>query len=449
MSSKPRKRSRLFQAKPGALLVEEWVPNITLPPPPQTPLEDDGQEALLDEHGLPEPLDEEPEEERRGPARIYVGEGTRSPAPAPAPVADVAMPDLALPKGDLDDDEEEDSLGELPDLSIDGSGQSWQEGAPLAEELDHERPTDPGLHSPGSDPGLEQEQPEAPTDDAPPLLSTTPSWTPPAPEPPARRDTGKPLGSETPPRVRPFKPPPPGPRTDEPLQTFLPRSLIIALVVLLLLVILVWFLRKQQDPDLDLGAGARPGTTEAAAPAPAGPPGPPPEHPPSEPEVEEAFSIQPTSPEPAAEPEPAAAEPEPAAVEPAPAVLPPPTEPSSGSGITGRRERSASPPTPAASTARSPSASSARAPAPAPSPPPAVEEPLVSDGDGFLVVESDRYAMVYMGGRRLGGTPIASMELEPGSYAVRAVCRDTGATQTKQVEIKAGDTATASFRFSP
>jgi hypothetical protein len=54
-----------------------------------------------------------------------------------------------------------------------------------------------------------------------------------------------------------------------------------------------------------------------------------------------------------------------------------------------------------------------------------------------------------MGGRRLGGTPIARMELEPGSYAVRAVCRDTGATKTMQVEVEAGQLSTAAFRFMP
>ncbi len=68
-------------------------------------------------------------------------------------------------------------------------------------------------------------------------------------------------------------------------------------------------------------------------------------------------------------------------------------------------------------------------------------------GPGFLVVVSDSYAMVYMGGRRLGGTPIARMELDPGTYAVRAVCRDTGESKTIQVEIEPDELTTASFQF--
>ncbi|MFH1464207.1 MAG: PEGA domain-containing protein, partial [Pseudomonadota bacterium] len=80
-------------------------------------------------------------------------------------------------------------------------------------------------------------------------------------------------------------------------------------------------------------------------------------------------------------------------------------------------------------------------PAPAPA--------AVPTGKGFMVVESDRYAMIYMGGRRLGGTPVARIELEPGTYAIRAVCRDTGASQTKQIEVKPGELSTATFKFLP
>ncbi len=71
------RRSRLFQARPDALLVEEWVPNITLPPPPDAPLEpDDPEQAQVDEHGLPTFEDDEPEERLSGPARLFVGMGT-------------------------------------------------------------------------------------------------------------------------------------------------------------------------------------------------------------------------------------------------------------------------------------------------------------------------------------------------------------------------------------
>jgi hypothetical protein len=84
---KQARRSRLFRSRPDALLVDEWVPNITLPPPPDTPLlEDDPAELQLDEHGLPE-LPEEPEEEPEpaGPARLFVGMGQRGASVAPPP----------------------------------------------------------------------------------------------------------------------------------------------------------------------------------------------------------------------------------------------------------------------------------------------------------------------------------------------------------------------------
>ncbi len=74
---KAPRRSRLFQSRPDVLLVDEWVPNITLPAPPDAPLEVDAHETLLDEHGLPT-LEAEPEEEvRAGPARLFVGVGQR------------------------------------------------------------------------------------------------------------------------------------------------------------------------------------------------------------------------------------------------------------------------------------------------------------------------------------------------------------------------------------
>jgi len=91
------RRSLLFRSRPDALQVDEWVPNITLPPPPDTPLlEEDPDEQKLDEHGLPE-FEDEPEEdpeERAGPARIFVGVGMRG---APA----------ALPAEEDDEDDDE------------------------------------------------------------------------------------------------------------------------------------------------------------------------------------------------------------------------------------------------------------------------------------------------------------------------------------------------------
>jgi hypothetical protein len=87
--SLPRRtrRSRLFHSRPDALLVDEWVPNITLPPPPDAVLEeDDPAVAVLDEHGLPT-FEDEPEEAPRepgGPARLFVGLGQRGASVAPS-----------------------------------------------------------------------------------------------------------------------------------------------------------------------------------------------------------------------------------------------------------------------------------------------------------------------------------------------------------------------------
>jgi hypothetical protein len=99
LTSRAVRRSRLFRSRPDALLVEEWVPNITLPPPPDTPLEEEDPAAqLVDEHGLPsfEDQPEEPEVPRAGPARLFVGMGQRG-----QPVAPLEA------DGDDDDDDNE------------------------------------------------------------------------------------------------------------------------------------------------------------------------------------------------------------------------------------------------------------------------------------------------------------------------------------------------------
>ncbi|MFH1463575.1 MAG: hypothetical protein ABIO70_04240 [Pseudomonadota bacterium] len=101
-SDRPGRKSRLFQARPDRLLVDEWVPSIALPAPPPTPLEEAVGEPIVDEHGLPE-LAEEPEESVRvGPARLYVGQGQR-PKPASAgeeisPERDYFVAELSLPR---------------------------------------------------------------------------------------------------------------------------------------------------------------------------------------------------------------------------------------------------------------------------------------------------------------------------------------------------------------
>jgi hypothetical protein len=463
-SGRSKKRSRLFQAAPDALFVEEWVPNITLPPPPDEPLlEEDEGGVKLDEHGLPERReeDEEPEEERKGPARIYVGPGAgRVRATArddELPVSEVAVPDLSLPRGEGLDDED-DSDPSMPDLSIDGSGSDW---GSMFDGLDDESPTDPELHSGEQDqaepvpmpaaapPEPEVETPEPPVEPAaepaveqpraqaaPPKLDrprsealsarANPSWA--RPSGTHRKPSQPPRAKQEPPRIRPTqaKPAEPG------LGALVPRSAIIAVVLLAILVVVVLVLRKQ-------GSDPVPGPT-VETPQPAGPP--------LELQIEPGTMkldepVAPPAPsvEPAAEAEPAEAEPV-RASEPAPPPAPAPAAPEP-------RDKPAPKPDKPKPASQSQPAPAAAAEAPAPAAPPAAEPAAEPSGSGFLIVESDRYAMVYMGGRRLGGTPIARMELAPGSYAVRAVCRDTGATKTMQVEIQGGELTTASFRFMP
>jgi len=90
------RRSPLFRSRPDALQVDEWVANITLPPPPDIPLEEEDPAEQLDEHGLPSFDDvlDEPEELGTQPARLFVGMGQRG-----ASVASQPQP------GDEDEDE--------------------------------------------------------------------------------------------------------------------------------------------------------------------------------------------------------------------------------------------------------------------------------------------------------------------------------------------------------
>jgi len=152
-----------------------------------------------------------------------------------------------------------------------------------------------------------------------------------------------------------------------------------------------------------------------------------------------AEPVVPAVPEATSKPSPAAAsKPTPAPTAPAPAAAAAP-KPAPAPAAAAPK------PTPAPAAAAAPKPAPAATPAPTPAEPPAA----APSGKGFMAVESDRYAMIYMGGRRLGGTPVARMELEPGTYAIRAVCRDTGASQTKQVEVKPGELTTANFKFLP
>jgi hypothetical protein len=97
------RRSRLFDAEPDALLVEEWVPLIVLPSPPAgqplSALSDLPDNALSIDGDL-EDLDTslprlaDVDEPRQGPARIYVGAGS----PSGQAAARSATPSIAIPR---------------------------------------------------------------------------------------------------------------------------------------------------------------------------------------------------------------------------------------------------------------------------------------------------------------------------------------------------------------
>ncbi len=471
-SDRPRKRSRLFKAAPNALQVDEWIPNITLPPPPRTPLEEDDTDNLLDEHGLPQlPDGEEPEEVRRGPARVYVGEGAKDAGTSQVlrdelPVAAPELTDLRLPSVDRPLDSEEDSLEGMPDLSIDGSGQDWGDmhaAFEAGDVDDDEEPTDSELIAAAASSDLAEPVPQlslpisavAPPEAEPAAPAPAPAPEPPAPstptaepKPPAAPSWARPAkasepnyrapaGKVEPPRIRASKPKAPEPT----LGTLVPRSLIIAVVVLVIVVVVVLVFQRPGPvlPDtqpvgaqphevtinpgtLDLGAASPPAASDAPV---------------KELELEPEAELE-AEVEAEAElgtPEPLVTQPEPAP-EPRRQTTPSQTTPSTGSSTADSSSTRSSP----IATSTTPSR---------PQPVSALTPEPEATGPGFLVVQSDRYAMVYMGGRRLGGTPIARMELELGAYAVRAVCRDTGSTKTLQVEIEPGELTTASFKFMP
>lgn len=218
---RPSKRSRLFQARPDRLLVEEWVPSIALPAPPQTPLEEIPGEPRVDEHGIPE-LPHEPDDTVRvGPARLYVGQGRRPTTQGEAPGGDEAQagyfvaelrlprPEDGLPFGLAAREEDPDPWSEelefeSAEMSDPASSTPDLTGA-FTLDLDTTSAPDPPLFflppPAGAEPVAAAPEPlRAAPDPGPPSASLSPS---PAREPLARRIPGPSRPAAPPVQARP------------------------------------------------------------------------------------------------------------------------------------------------------------------------------------------------------------------------------------------------------
>ncbi|GDX81665.1 hypothetical protein LBMAG42_34760 [Deltaproteobacteria bacterium] len=74
-------------------------------------------------------------------------------------------------------------------------------------------------------------------------------------------------------------------------------------------------------------------------------------------------------------------------------------------------------------------------------PPPPVEKPK-----GKLSVNvSGGWADIFVDGKKVGTTPVIGYQLAPGTYSIRAKNEAAGLDSTKQITVKSGETATASF----
>ena len=169
------RRSPLFRSRPGALQVDEWVANITLPPPPDTPLEEEDPAEQLDEHGLPSFDDDldDPEEPGARPVRLFVGMGQPG-----APVA--SLPPLGDDEAFLSENLDDLVSAGLPPLSLQPS---------LAREPLHLRRRQVAPPEPEPEPEPEPQLEPGPPP-LPPLVWSRPGGAS-APEPAAPEETSE------------------------------------------------------------------------------------------------------------------------------------------------------------------------------------------------------------------------------------------------------------------
>ncbi|MBN1337665.1 MAG: hypothetical protein JXB39_17060 [Deltaproteobacteria bacterium] len=435
-----RPRSRLFRAAPEALFVDEEVPSIRMPAPPPTPLEEE-EASDFDEDGLLSALaadDTEEEPVREGPARIYVGTGQRIAAPPPEEVAEEEEEDVLV----LDEDLEE-SLGG-PAVEVPGAVPGAHPDLRIRERKPMVVPPPRAMAGEG---GWGDATTETSDEGAELWAGLAPPATPEAGTPEDASWTGE--GEEAPvSRSRGFIKPPI--RREPAGRAFTSRLFVRTILlgaVILLLGLIGWWLYARHAADrtepglgptwsVDL-TGAAPGAPEGATP-----------------ESEALPTPTEASPTPTEALEGEAAEPKasPAAEEPPPA----PRERTSTSRSTRSRtttgsESSESPPlwdTPPPEPAPTTSASVEIGPiTPIPAPPPTGPITLPVEPKGRITVKSDQAAVIFLSGERLGLTPIVDMEVPVGTYTIRATSRDSGLSQSQMVEVKPGETRSASFVF--
>ena len=75
------------------------------------------------------------------------------------------------------------------------------------------------------------------------------------------------------------------------------------------------------------------------------------------------------------------------------------------------------------------------------------DDPIPADL-GRLVVTSNFRAAIYINGRRVGFTPLKSpLDLEAGTYEIRAVAMKSGKSQKLQARVDAGKLLKVPFEF--
>ena len=68
---------------------------------------------------------------------------------------------------------------------------------------------------------------------------------------------------------------------------------------------------------------------------------------------------------------------------------------------------------------------------------------------GFLSVDSDKPANIYVGDQKMGITPIVKVEVQPGNHRVLAVEVETGKRKALTAQVARGEERRVRFEFQP
>ena len=68
---------------------------------------------------------------------------------------------------------------------------------------------------------------------------------------------------------------------------------------------------------------------------------------------------------------------------------------------------------------------------------------------GYLSIDSDSPANVYVGDRMIGVTPIVKSEVRPGSHRIMVIEIETGKRKAATAEVDRGSERRVSFKFRP